>query len=219
MVALWRERRIRPHLARLLTAKLAMVQTPDPEGFIQVLRRRNLPLRSLLPRPALARDPLAPGDAFWLAVAFLVHAHLARRLSLSSVPPATVLEYLIPALGPARLAAAEAAAAEAIARLDQALDGPPPLAPALTQEALLNRLETAIQTGEPLNIRYWSAWQGEVTQRPVQPQSITWQGDRLYLIAHCYLRGAQRTFRLDRILDVTRCETAPDASPVPDPRP
>jgi predicted DNA-binding transcriptional regulator YafY len=162
-------------------------------------------------------DCPAPGDALWLAVAFLVHAHLARRLSLTSVPPAAVLDRLTSFLDPAGLAAAQAAAAEAIAGLDQALDGPPPLAPAITQDALLDSLEAAIQAGETLCIRYWSAWRGEVTERQVQPQCIEWRGDRVYLIAHCHLRGALRTFRLDRILDVIRCEKGPDVSASPGP--
>ncbi|HID64484.1 MAG TPA: WYL domain-containing protein [Anaerolineae bacterium] len=137
----------------------------------------------------------------WLTVAYLVHAHLARRLKLTTTPPAAVLARLISLLGPAELAAAQSAAAEAIAGLHQALDGPAPLA--IPQDKLVARLEAATQTGEPLRISYWSASRGESTDRMIQPERIEWRGDRLYLIAYCYLRGAQRTFRLDRILKIT----------------
>jgi hypothetical protein len=217
MDGLWGQRSIRSHLGQQLADKLTTVQTPDPEGFIQVLRRHGLPVRSLLSSNGRDMDPLAPGDALWLAVAFLVHAHLARRLSLTSVPPAAVLDRLTSSLNPATLAAAQNAAAAAIARLDEALDGPAPLTPTMTRDAVLHRLEAAIQDGESLHIRYWSAWRGEITERCVQPQRIEWRGDRAYLIAHCHLRGAQRTFRLDRILDVTQCEKDPGASPAPGP--
>jgi len=217
MIELWSEKNIRSHLGRQLTAQLAMVQTPDLENFIRTLRRCGLLVRSLLSVNGEGIDHLASGDAFWLAVAFLVHAHLARRLSLTSVPPAAVLDRLSPSLGPAGLAAAESAAEEAIARLDEALDGPAPLAPAMPQEVLLSQLEAAIQTGESIHIRYWSAWRGEITERLIEPQHIEWRGDKLYLIAYCHLRDAERTFRLDRILEVTRFERGPGASPGPGP--
>ncbi len=89
MLQLWQEPGIRPHLGQQLTAKLATVQTADLHGFAEAVRRRGLTVRSLLPanNHRGATDPLGPGEAFWLAVAFLVHSHLARRLGLTSVPP------------------------------------------------------------------------------------------------------------------------------------
>jgi hypothetical protein len=209
MAELADQRSIRSHLGRQLTSKLATVHTPDPEALVRVLRRSGLSVRSLLSNNGKGMDCLAAGDAFWLAVAFLVHAHLARQLNLTSVPPAAVLGRLTSFLDPAAAGAAEVAAAEAIARLNQALDGSSPLSPTLSRDALQECLRAAIQAGQPLHIRYWSWRRGEVTERRVEPQLIEWRGDKLYLIAHCHLRGAQRTFRLDRILDVRRCERDP----------
>jgi predicted DNA-binding transcriptional regulator YafY len=45
------------------------------------------------------------------------------------------------------------------------------------------------------------------------------RGGELHLVAHCELRGAQRTFKLDRVVHLTRIEdtpvmTAPAAEPV-----
>jgi len=201
MNELWDKRDIRSHLGRQLTPKLATVQTPDPQALLNALRRYGFPVRSLAPLLPCSSAPLSPGDAMWLTVAYLVHAHLARRLNLTSIPPATVLARLISLLGPAELAAAHSVAAEAIAGLHQALDGPAPLA--IPQDELLARLEAAIQTGKPLCIRYWSASRGESTDRIIQPERIEWRGDHLCLVAHCHLRGAKRTFRLDRIIKIS----------------
>lgn len=60
-------------------------------------------------------------------------------------------------------------------------------------------LEEAMSSERELKLRYVSAY-GRKTTRIVQPLEITRFKDYLYLIAHCYLRGDQRTFRLDRIL-------------------
>ncbi len=73
---------------------------------------------------------------------------------------------------------------------------PPPIAEAL---AARHRLE----------LRYVSAQQVE-TVREVEPLEVIPQGDYLYLRAFCHLRRDERTFRLDRIVEmITTGEGAP----------
>jgi predicted DNA-binding transcriptional regulator YafY len=43
---------------------------------------------------------------------------------------------------------------------------------------------------------------GEVSERWVSPQKVIGLTDYVYLRAYCHTREAERTFRLDRILDV-----------------
>ena len=73
------------------------------------------------------------------------------------------------------------------------LDVPPPIRQALLE----NRL---------LFLRYLSL-QGEETERLVRPVRVSERGGNLFLLAHCLLRDAQRSFRLDRILEVGTVES------------
>jgi len=79
------------------------------------------------------------------------------------------------------------------------LDLPPPL-------------ETALAEGRRLWLRYRSQ-SGRVSERWVEPLDVTGSGQSLYLAAYCLSRGEQRTFRMDRILEMQL-----DTEPLP-PRP
>jgi len=65
----------------------------------------------------------------------------------------------------------------------------------------------ALATGGRVRMRYVDA-SGRDTDRIVRPLRIHAQGSNLYLIAHCYQRDALRTFRLDRVVEMTleECE-------------
>src|SRR5262249_7155314 len=67
------------------------------------------------------------------------------------------------------------------------------LLPPILQEALTNGLS--------LEIRYMSAGM-DVSVRQVDPLAIVPNRDYLYLRAYCHLRQDERTFRLDRIVDM-----------------
>jgi DNA polymerase-3 subunit epsilon len=63
------------------------------------------------------------------------------------------------------------------------------------------QIEEALQSGGSLQLRYVSA-AGEETQRVVSPFQVTAYSGHRYLVAFCHLRDEQRTFRLDRIVDM-----------------
>ncbi len=63
------------------------------------------------------------------------------------------------------------------------------------------QIEEALRTEGQLELRYVSA-SGEETQRVVSPLQVTAYAGYLYLIAFCHLRNEQRTFRLDRIVEM-----------------
>jgi len=69
--------------------------------------------------------------------------------------------------------------------------------PSVTWDHLPSPLQEALRRGRRLWLRYLSPYQG-LTERWVQPLDVS----NGYLIAYCHLRGAQRTFRLDRILEM-----------------
>jgi DNA polymerase-3 subunit epsilon len=63
------------------------------------------------------------------------------------------------------------------------------------------QIEEALKSGGSLQLRYLSAV-GEETTRVVRPLQVTAHSGQLYLVAFCHLRNEQRTFRLDRIVDM-----------------
>lgn len=73
--------------------------------------------------------------------------------------------------------------------------------PEMQARALPPALETALSEGRRLWLRYRSE-QGRITERWVEPLDVTGDGRTMYLAAYCLQRGEQRTFRMDRILDM-----------------
>jgi DNA polymerase-3 subunit epsilon len=67
--------------------------------------------------------------------------------------------------------------------------------------ALPPEIEEALAVEGRLELRYLSA-SGEETLRVVAPLQVTAYAGYLYLIAFCHLRNEQRTFRLDRIIEM-----------------
>ena len=59
----------------------------------------------------------------------------------------------------------------------------------------------ALESGGQVRMRYVDA-RGRETERVVRPLRVAGRGGRLYLIAHCNERDAQRTFRLDRVVEM-----------------
>ncbi len=74
----------------------------------------------------------------------------------------------------------------------------PPTLPGLTES-----LSSAIAENATLEILYADT-QGAVTQRRVRPLRLEERWGRRYLVAHCELRDDERSFRLDRIIEIRR---------------
>jgi DNA polymerase III epsilon subunit family exonuclease len=62
-------------------------------------------------------------------------------------------------------------------------------------------LGEAIYSGKRLFLRYMDK-DGEISERWITPQKVIGLTDYVYLQAYCHTRQADRTFRLDRILDI-----------------
>jgi len=67
-------------------------------------------------------------------------------------------------------------------------------------------IRQALRRSRPLVLRYRSE-RGEVTERIVQPLGVTDRGGHPALVAYCHLRDAQRSFRLDRIINMDIVES------------
>jgi len=75
--------------------------------------------------------------------------------------------------------------------------------PAWPQEGvyLPTELSEAINSGKRLFIKYMDK-DGELSERWISPKEVIGLSDYIYLQAHCHTRNAERTFRLDRIIEV-----------------
>lgn len=62
-------------------------------------------------------------------------------------------------------------------------------------------MEEALKNKSKLSIRYISA-SGTETTRVVQPLQVINRQDSMYLVAYCDLRSGERTFRIDRIVEM-----------------
>ena len=67
---------------------------------------------------------------------------------------------------------------------------------------LPTELGEAIYSGKRMFIRYIDK-DGEQTERWITPLQVTGLADYIYLQAYCHLRKAERSFRLDRIVEVS----------------
>lgn len=87
--------------------------------------------------------------------------------------------------------------------------GPMGLLPVAPRERLLPlELEEALEQRCAVMMEYLDG-SGAITQRLIEPQTIRRRGGELMLFAHCRLRNDRRTFKVDRIVRLTRVESAP----------
>ena len=90
--------------------------------------------------------------------------------------------------------------------------GPMGLLPASPRESLLPlELEEALDRRGAVLMEYVDAREKR-TERVIEPLQVRRSGGELLLIAHCQLRSDRRTFKLDRIVRLTRVE--PGMTPV-----
>ena len=91
--------------------------------------------------------------------------------------------------------------------------GPMGLLPIRESESSLPlELEEALESRSAVMMDYLDA-RGARTQRLISPRHVRRSRGELMLVAHCHLRNEQRTFKLDRIVGMTRPQ--PPAQPAP----
>ena len=87
--------------------------------------------------------------------------------------------------------------------------GPMGLLPVNPRESLLPlELEEALEQRKPVMMVYLDGRKSQ-TQRVIEPIHVRRRNGELMLVAHCHLRGEQRTFKLDRIVQLSRLESSP----------
>jgi predicted DNA-binding transcriptional regulator YafY len=75
---------------------------------------------------------------------------------------------------------------------------------AAVKDYKLSLIEAAIMEQRKLDIIYRSAWDNRVSERTITPKRIHRGYDRFYVVAHCHTKNAERNFRLDCIMKVSK---------------
>jgi predicted DNA-binding transcriptional regulator YafY len=93
--------------------------------------------------------------------------------------------------------------------------GPMGLLPVSPRESLLPlELQEALEQGGRVMMEYVDGDERR-TQRVIEPLQIRrFKGD-LTLVAHCHLRNDRRTFKVERIVHLTKIETPSPDAPAP----
>ena len=203
-------RALRRRLGRRLSPTEVELDPLQIEGLLSALRQQHVQVAfdgagpgpsANAPTGRRSAADLAPADLTWLLTALPAYAHLAHRLHLPP-PPEAVADRLT-AWADAKTRDIAASAADlASRRLDRALaDLDPALAP-IPAETLLPVLHDAVEREAVMTIRYWTPSRPLPVSREVAPRRIEWHGDTPYLVAYCHLQMDERTFRLDRIIEI-----------------
>lgn len=216
---LLRRRPFRERAAPLAAQDAVWVAQEQAEVLFRYLRRRGYTLAPVNPEPPAALIPVMPRAALPLTALWVMvqtYAELRRYLpglaQLELEPLRRDLEHVLSAddkTGAARLLASqrtilarvlgdanapEPSAVEGLleARTDVATTG----APVGKRDAL----EAAVAAGQALAITYVDT-RGRTTRRRIRPRRLETHNGQDILVAHCELRGAERHFRLDRIVE------------------
>jgi len=75
-------------------------------------------------------------------------------------------------------------------------------------EHFVDRLRRCIEDRRRVRLLYYAFSRQETTEREVDPYALVHQYGMWYLVGHCHLRQALRTFRVDRIRELTPLDTA-----------
>lgn len=137
-----------------------------------------------------------------LAVRLDYQPSVAHRALADAITTAEVLTRL---LGP--VGGGECSLCDALAQQG----GPIGLISDSARESLLPvELEEALELGRPVLMDYLDG-SNQRTQRVILPQHIRRSNGELLLIAHCQLRNDRRTFKVERIVALTRIEESAKA--------
>jgi DNA polymerase III epsilon subunit family exonuclease len=136
-----------------------------------------------------------------------VHPNVAHRALADAQTTALVFERLMEPVGGWNLCLCDALREQG---------GPMGLLPVNPRESSLLplELEEALEQRKPVRMVYLDGRQKQ-TERVIEPLQVRRYSGELMLVAHCHLRNDRRTFKLERIVTLTRIEQAGAPETVP----
>lgn len=142
------------------------------------------------------------GDRVWLRFAdvFARPLHLTPEQALALVAAGSASQGLTGADADGPLATALAKLADVLG-----VDAAEAVSVTLgeTRPGVLEALRTAAAEGRRVRIDYYSYGRDERTTRAVDPRSVFAHEGAWYMRGYCHLAGGERSFRVDRVVDVT----------------
>ena len=176
----------------------------------------------------VGRPPFSPDDLIDISIDERERVFVALDQSLSRPPQLTPLEALALAAAAAEVAPADPAVLSALSRLTRSLS---PQARELYAhlarrvaasspvprgtEQMLAHLRRAAELRRELVLVYDKEGRGEAQERTIRPHAVIDHGGKWYAVGDDVLRGAERTFRVDRILSVSETgATFPEPAPL-----
>lgn len=224
-----RRRSVRRAVSVQLAPGVALVVPGQEAALARALARDG---RAVTPPPPQTVPPaaeLTPGEGAALLLA-AAYYRASAPLEAPLGPPDELLARLRAGLPPGLGASTDAAIA-ALSTDDQlpsathaltaddrtiadgraAAEASPPLA------ALLDQLRATLRRRGTVTLRYQGAGEDAPRERIVRPLRLERHGPWWYLHAYCLLAGAERCFRLDRVLGLAAAAERPALSPARSP--
>lgn len=202
-------RRFRPHVLRLLSPRHAVVRAEMAPMLDRWLSRQGYELSDEL--RVTSDEFRGDGSSLVTHHSSLAHVWFALRVLLGLgelvplplPPPHDQLAAAAAGLAPEELGELEETAARFLAEWRAALRGRDAFLPAghPADPALLDAVGEALTHGRDLTLYYQALGEVAPRLRRVRPLRLERRGDLYYLHADCDLAQAERTFRLDRVMN------------------
>lgn len=97
---------------------------------------------------------------------------------------------------------------ENLAQLENqiAVTNPTPLVNEDFPNNFIATIQSALVQSKLLQFKYYSNYNGDYSEREVEPKGLVYYGNRWHLLAYCRLRKAPRDFRVDRLVKLEMLE-------------
>lgn len=97
---------------------------------------------------------------------------------------------------------------ENLAQLENqiAVTNPTPLVNDDFPNNFISTIQTALIQSMVLSFKYYSSYNGDYSERQVEPKGLVYYGNRWHMLAYCRLRKAPRDFRVDRLVKLEMLE-------------
>lgn len=226
--ALTKSKTVRACIQRTLSPRAVVVKPHRVQQLARTLVRNADPSVPAAPRVPFPRLELPepssslPNSEFQFPNSQLAHLYLAARLT-QHVQTFNPRAYQIPSAVASNLAEkisahdreiADALARELVTNLRVQQKSRPTasrseqdLVPAIDFQIALEKIQRALQTNAKLQITYYSPYQDETTTRVIEPLRLETHDHHHYVIAYCHRDRAERTFRVDRIMQIADSES------------
>ena len=209
MQVIRQQRRLNQYIVEQIGPRHALINRAVIPMLRRWLARQGFPLAGepVSGKPARLTDAGSAGEsvqqAHWLGLRLLVG--LQQFMPLPCPAPTEQLHLLSQQLSPETVAEWEMLARHSLQGINELIAGRDAFFPSAVppQQSLIDLIKDAIYTQQTIMICYQAPGQPVPRQHTVEPFRLEQRSSLYYLHAYSYLAEAERTFRLDRVVDFT----------------